>query len=120
MSGDGAATARAVSLRVGIGDRVGSAKSLRNGAGVAAEDYEVFAGVFPDDKFRLVEALQRQGHVVGMTGDGVNDTTSLKQASRFPQRTMWPRPPRVSSSLRAASWACSALSKPAAESINAC
>ena len=68
---------------MGIGDRVGSAKSLRNGAGVAAEDYEVFAGVFPDDKFHLVEALQRQGHVVGMTGDCVNDTTSLKRLRGF-------------------------------------
>jgi H+-transporting ATPase len=73
VTGDGATTARAVSLQVGIGDRVGSAESLRNGAGVAADHYDVFAGVFPEDKFRLVEALQRQGHVVGMTGDGVND-----------------------------------------------
>ena len=80
VTGDGPATARAVSLQVGIGDRVGSAESLRNGVGVAAEQYDVFAGVFPEDKFRLVEALQRQGHVVGMTGDGVNDAPALKQA----------------------------------------
>ena len=80
VTGDGAATARAVSLPVGIGERVGSAESLRNGAGAAAEHYDVFAGVFPEDKFRLVEALQRQGHVVGMTGDGVNDAPALKQA----------------------------------------
>jgi len=80
VTGDGATTARAVSLQVGIGERVGSAESLRNGAGVAAELYDVFAGVFPEDKFRLVEALQRQGHVVGMTGDGVNDAPALKQA----------------------------------------
>jgi H+-transporting ATPase len=80
VTGDGPATARAVSLEVGIGDRVGSAESLRNGAGLAAEQYDVFAGVFPEDKFRLVEALQRQGHVVGMTGDGVNDAPALKQA----------------------------------------
>ena len=80
VTGDGPATARAVSLQVGIGDRVGSAESLRNGAGVATEQYDVFAGVFPEDKFRLVEALQRQGHVVGMTGDGVNDAPALKQA----------------------------------------
>jgi len=80
VTGDGAATAHAVSLQVGIGDRVGSAESLRSGAGAAAEHYDVFAGVFPEDKFRLVEALQRQGHVVGMTGDGVNDAPALKQA----------------------------------------
>ena len=80
VTGDGPATARAVSLQVGIGDRIGSAESLRNGAGLATEQYDVFAGVFPEDKFRLVEALQRQGHVVGMTGDGVNDAPALKQA----------------------------------------
>lgn len=79
ITGDGPATARAVSLQVGIGDRIGSAESLRNGAGAAAQ-YDVFAGVFPEDKFRLVQALQRQGHVVGMTGDGVNDAPALKQA----------------------------------------
>ena len=80
VTGDGAATARAVSRQVGIGDRVGSADRLRNDAGVAAEHFDAFAGVFPEDKFRLVEALQRQGHVVGMTGDGVNDAPALKQA----------------------------------------
>ena len=80
VTGDGPATARAVSLQVGIGDRVGSAESLRNGARAAAEQFDVFAGVFPEDKFRLVQALQRQGHVVGMTGDGVNDAPALKQA----------------------------------------
>lgn len=80
VTGDGPATARAVSLQVGIGDRVGSAENLRDDAGAAAERYDVFAGVFPEDKFRLVQALQRQGHVVGMTGDGVNDAPALKQA----------------------------------------
>jgi len=80
VTGDGPATARAVALQVGIGDRVGSAESLRNGAGLATEQYDVFAGVFPEDKFRLVQGLQRQGHVVGMTGDGVNDAPALKQA----------------------------------------
>jgi len=80
VTGDGPGTARAVSLQVGIGDRVGSAESLHHGAGAAAERYDVFAGVFPEDKFRLVQALQRQRHVVGMTGDGVNDAPALKQA----------------------------------------
>ena len=43
-------------------------------------DCAIFAGVFPEDKFRLVQAFQKDGHVVGMTGDGVNDAPALKQA----------------------------------------
>lgn len=80
ITGDGAPTARAVSTQVGIGDRIGSAANLRDGAAEAAERYDAFAGVFPEDKFRLVQALQNKGHVVGMTGDGVNDAPALKQA----------------------------------------
>ncbi|MGH9680261.1 MAG: HAD-IC family P-type ATPase, partial [Candidatus Acidiferrales bacterium] len=80
VTGDGPATARAVSQQVGVGDRVGSAEGLRDGAELAAQQFDVFAGVFPEDKFRLVQALQREGHVVGMTGDGVNDAPALKQA----------------------------------------
>ncbi len=80
VTGDAAATARAIAAQVGIGERVGSAQALREDAGAAAECFDVFAGVFPEDKFHLVEALQHRGHVVGMTGDGVNDAPALKQA----------------------------------------
>jgi H+-transporting ATPase len=80
VTGDGAPTARAVSAQVGIGDRVGSAANLQEGPAEAAERYDAFAGVFPEDKFRLVRALQHKGHIIGMTGDGVNDAPALKQA----------------------------------------
>lgn len=80
VTGDAAPTARAVSARVGIGDRVGSVADLHDSAAEAAERYDAFAGVFPEDKFHLVQALQRKGHIVGMTGDGVNDAPALKQA----------------------------------------
>lgn len=75
-SGDTLATARAVSRQVGLGDRLGA-------RGDGPDDllrYDGFANCYPEDKFRLVQALQRTGLIVGMTGDGVNDAPALKQA----------------------------------------
>ncbi|MUN39655.1 cation-translocating P-type ATPase [Actinomadura litoris] len=81
ITGDHAATARAIGARVGLGD--GAAMT---GAELAAADpgrvaaTTVFARVSPEQKLRLVQALQDAGHVVAMTGDGVNDAPALKQA----------------------------------------
>lgn len=79
VTGDGLATARTVAAQVGIGDRACPADALRGDDGDIA-GCDVFAGVFPEDKFGLVKLLQRAGHVTGMTGDGVNDAPALKQA----------------------------------------
>jgi len=80
VSGDGAATAQAVAKQVGIGERVCPSDVLRATRVAKVTDYDVFARVLPEDKFRLVEALQQQGYVVGMSGDGVNDAPALKRA----------------------------------------
>ncbi len=46
----------------------------------SVEKADGFAQVFPEDKFRIITILQKLGHIVGMTGDGVNDAPALKQA----------------------------------------
>ncbi len=79
VTGDAAPTAVAVARQVGIGERVGSVEDLRTGRD-GEIDFDVVAGVLPEDKLSLVERGQRAGHVVGMTGDGVNDAPALKRA----------------------------------------
>ncbi len=80
ITGDGLATARAVATRVGIGDHAVEPKGLDKEAAAEVLQNDVFAGVYPEDKFHIVQALQRAGTVTGMTGDGVNDAPALKQA----------------------------------------
>ncbi len=78
VTGDAATTAGAIAHAVGIGGAVCPAGSIP--AQVAPGDYAVFAGVFPEDKYRLVKAFQKGGHTVGMCGDGANDAPALRQA----------------------------------------
>ncbi len=80
VTGDSEETARTVATEVGIGTRSCSPAALRANPETAVATGDIFAGVFPEDKIHLVQALQRSGHVVGMTGDGVNDAPALKQA----------------------------------------
>jgi H+-transporting ATPase len=80
ITGDGLSTARAVAARVGIGGRAVQPKALEKEAAAEVLQSDVFAGVYPEDKFHIVQALQRAGVVTGMTGDGVNDAPALKQA----------------------------------------
>jgi len=79
VTGDTLATARSVAHQVGITPTVCTGAELRADPGLAAQ-CSVFAGVFPEDKHTLVATLQAAGHVVGMTGDGVNDAPALRQA----------------------------------------
>jgi len=79
VTGDGAATARAVAATVGIGNDISEAEALTS-PNPKALDADIFAGVLPEDKYHLVRRFQEAGHITGMTGDGVNDAPALKQA----------------------------------------
>ncbi len=80
VTGDSEATARTVASKVNLGTRSCSPAALQADPDTAVATCDIFAGVFPEDKIHLVQSLQRNGHVVGMTGDGVNDAPALKQA----------------------------------------
>ena len=89
ITGDHAITAKAIAARIGLIDEGADIDALTGDelAKISDEDLpdiaektEVFARVAPEQKLRLVRALQSRGHIVAMTGDGVNDAPALKQA----------------------------------------
>ena len=92
ITGDHAATAAAIAAQIGLGGPVpeGRMPDVLTGRDLekmsdaelitAATETEVFARVTPEQKLRLVEALQAHGEVTAMTGDGVNDAPSLQSA----------------------------------------
>jgi H+-transporting ATPase len=87
LTGDQIAIARETSRQLGLGTNILDASGLHdakdpNSAAMAAsiEQADGFAQVFPADKYHIVEVLQKRAHIVGMTGDGVNDAPALKKA----------------------------------------
>ena len=85
ITGDHAVTALAIARQIGLNAEkalTGRELALLDDAalGEAAHSVDVFARVEPEQKLRLVRALQARGEVVAMTGDGVNDAPALKQA----------------------------------------
>lgn len=84
VTGDNAVVAREVAEIVGIGEKVVTAEELRTvddeGRGKLVEEADVFAEVYPEDKYVIVKSLQNSGRFVGVMGDGVNDAPALKQA----------------------------------------
>ncbi|RDH76413.1 plasma-membrane proton-efflux P-type ATPase [Mycolicibacterium moriokaense] len=85
VTGDQVAIGREIARQVGLGEHILDAASLDDGADDAeltrrVEAADGFAQVFPEHKYRIVRLLQAGGHIVGMTGDGVNDAPALKQA----------------------------------------
>ncbi|WP_392476136.1 cation-translocating P-type ATPase [Nostoc sp. C110] len=87
ITGDHQLTAQAIAQDLGIakvGDRCLTGQELQRltqpELEAQVQQVSVYARVTPEHKLRIVQALQRQGHVVAMTGDGVNDAPALKQA----------------------------------------
>ncbi len=83
ISGDNPATVSAIARRVGVegSERCISLEGVSlQDVGTLAEKFTVFGRVSPEQKHILVKSLKNKGHVVAMTGDGVNDTLALKEA----------------------------------------
>jgi H+-transporting ATPase len=85
VTGDHTAIAREIAGKLGLGTNIVSAHEVfpqgaSEGDVARIEAADGYAEVFPEHKFKIVRALQRAGHIVGMTGDGVNDAPPLKQA----------------------------------------
>ncbi len=84
VTGDHVAIGREIAHEVGLGSNIMPADSFvgkpDSEAQPIIEKADGFAQVFPEHKFRIVKMLQNRGHIVGMTGDGVNDAPALKEA----------------------------------------
>jgi len=78
VTGDAPATAAIVAHAVGLDGAVCPPGAIPDN--VRAEQFAVFAGVLPEDKYKLVKAFQKGGHTIGMCGDGANDAPALRQA----------------------------------------
>jgi Ca2+-transporting ATPase len=87
ITGDHPLTALRIAKDLGIADEDGTILTGQKLAKMSAEDLEnvvedvsVYARVSPEHKLKIVEALQKRGHIVAMTGDGVNDATALRRS----------------------------------------
>jgi H+-transporting ATPase len=78
ITGDAPTTAAIVAKAVGLNGAICPAGPLPQS--IDPQTYSGYAGVLPEDKYRLVQAFQTSGHVVGMCGDGANDAPALRQA----------------------------------------
>src|ERR1700678_1734614 len=95
VTGDAPATAAIVAKAVGLQGAVCPPGKLPEG--IKPADFSVFAGVLPEDKYKLVKAFQKGGHTVGMCGDGANDAPALRrlQDSEMLDLARPPAPPAL-------------------------
>ncbi len=82
LTGDNLQTAEYIAARLGIGGNILDVKSEsdKKEAFRRIDSADGFAEIYPEDKYVIVKALQKEGHITGMTGDGINDAPALKQA----------------------------------------
>jgi H+-transporting ATPase len=87
VTGDAIAIAKETCKTLGMGtdildaSKLGDAKQVESAAGAALiEKADGFAQVFPENKYDIIDVVQKHGHLVAMTGDGVNDAPALKKA----------------------------------------
>jgi H+-transporting ATPase len=87
VTGDALAIAREMAKTLGMGANILDGGALGDSkteetpqVAKSIEDADGFAQVFPEHKFHIVDVMQKDGHIVGMTGDGVNDAPALKKA----------------------------------------
>jgi H+-transporting ATPase len=78
VTGDAPATAAIIARAVGLDGAICPPGPIPER--VSPQDFAVFAGVLPEDKYHIVQAFQKRGHTVGMCGDGANDAPALRQA----------------------------------------
>ncbi|CAF0978166.1 unnamed protein product [Didymodactylos carnosus] len=90
LTGDQLPIAKETGRRLGLGDNMFLSQTLKEGLPIESDYKDIddlifhadgFAGVYPEDKYQIIERLQNLGHMVAMTGDGVNDASALSKAN---------------------------------------